>query len=269
MKTILVHIEADEGQQARLQTAFDLARAFGGHLVCLQVTPYAAYALGDGGMSGFPVATLVEAIEASRREERSKVEKQLKAEGVAWDWVSRDGDAVVRLCETARLADVVVMSSGPFPGAPRLQLAVTGDTAMQAPAPVVAVPPGGQGLAVTGAAMIAWDGSQEAAKAMRGAMPMLRLAESVHLLTVEEKQTDFRARDAAKFLARHGIGAEVIERGDGGKTVEAVIREELMTRRIAWLVQGAYGHSRLRETLFGGVTRGLLSDAPVPLVLGH
>ena len=45
--------------------------------------------------------------------------------------------------------------------------------------------------------------------------------------------------------------------------------EDAAERRAAWLVQGAYGHSRLRQTLFGGVTRGLLTDAPVPLVLGH
>jgi hypothetical protein len=54
MKTILVQIDSDDGQDARLQAAFDLARAFGGHLCCLQVTPYAAYALGEPAMGAFP-----------------------------------------------------------------------------------------------------------------------------------------------------------------------------------------------------------------------
>ena len=53
MKTIIVQIEADDGQEARLQAAFDLVRAFEGHLVCLQVTPYAAYAMGDPATGGF------------------------------------------------------------------------------------------------------------------------------------------------------------------------------------------------------------------------
>ena len=66
MKTILVHIEGDEGQGARLQAAFDLARGFGGHVLCLSVMPYAAYALGDPAMGAFPVTTLIEA-GASRR----------------------------------------------------------------------------------------------------------------------------------------------------------------------------------------------------------
>jgi nucleotide-binding universal stress UspA family protein len=269
MKTIIVHIEADDGQDARLQAAFDLVRAFGGHLTCVQVTPYAAYAMGEPGIGAFPITTLIEAIEAQRREQRSLIEARLRHEGVSWDWISRDGDAAERIVEAARLGDVVVMSSGPFQQLAGMRLAVTGDVAVHAPAPVVAVAPGSRGIAVTGAALIAWDGSQEAALAMRAALPMLRLAETVDILTVEEKATDFRARNAASFLSRHGISAEVIERSDGGQTIETVIRGVLVERRSAWLVQGAYGHSRLRQTLFGGVTRGLLADAPVPLVMAH
>lgn len=269
MKTVLVHIESDEGQESRLQAAFDLARAFGAHLNCLQVTPYAAYALGDGGMSGFPVTTLIEAIEKQRREDRAVVEARLKAEGVSWDWAARDGDAVVRLAEASRLADVVVMSAGTFEKTPRLQLALTGDVAMQAAAPVVAVAPGMKGLDVAGVALVAWDGSREAAMAMRGSLSILKMAKAVHLLTVEEKPSDYRASDAARYLSRCGVEAEVIERGDGGNSIETVIREEVMRLGASVLVQGAYGHSRLRQTLFGGVTKGIIADPPVPLLLGH
>lgn len=269
MKTILVHIENDEGQESRLQAAFDLARAFGAHLHCLQVTPYAAYALGDGGMSGFPVTTIVEAIEKQRRDDRDKVEARLKQEGVSWDWASRDGDSVVRLAEASRLADVVVMSAGPFEKTPKLQVSMTGDVAIQAAAPVLAVTPGMKGLNLNGHALVAWDGSREAATAMRQSLSLLRMAKEVHILTVEEKPSDFRASDAARYLSRHGLEAEVIERSTGGKSIEEVIREEILRLGACYLVQGAYGHSRLRQTLFGGVTRGLLSDAPVPLLLAH
>ena len=269
MKSILVHIEPDEGQNARLQAAFDLARAFGGHLACLQVTPYAAYALGDPAMGAFPITALVEAINAQRRTERVAVEARLQAEGVSWNWLSRDGDVVERLSEAARLADVVVMSSGPFTATAGMQLATTGDVAIRAPTLVCAVPAASRGIAVTGAALIAWDGSQEAALAMRLALPLLRQAESVDLLTVAEKPSDFPAREAAIWLSRHGINATIIERGAAGDGVETVIRAVIAERRAAFVVQGAYGHSRLRETLFGGVTRGLLANAPVPLFMAH
>ncbi len=269
MKTILVHIEGDDGQESRLQAAFDLARSSGAHLNCLQVTPYAAYALGDGGMSGFPVTTIVEAIQKQRSEERVAIEAKLKIEGVSWDWASRDGDSVVRLAEASRLADVVVMSAGAFAHGSSAQLALLGDVAIQAAAPVLAVTPQMRGIKLDGVVVVAWDGSREAAMAMRGALPLLSRASAVHLLTIEEKPSDYRALDAARFLSRHGIEAEVIERDDGGRSVEDVIREEVMRLDAALLVQGAYGHSRLRQTLFGGVTRGLLTDPPVPLLLGH
>jgi nucleotide-binding universal stress UspA family protein len=193
----------------------------------------------------------------------------LKSEGVSWDWASRDGDSVVRLAEASRLADLVVMSAGPLENAGKIQVALTGDVAIAAAAPVLAVTPGLRSFDVGGVALVAWDGSREAAVAMRASVPMLHRASAVHILTVEEKPSDFRATDAARYLSRHGIEAEVIERGAGGQSIEAVIREEVMRLGATYLVQGAYGHSRLRQTLFGGVTRGLLSDAPVPLFLGH
>jgi nucleotide-binding universal stress UspA family protein len=220
-------------------------------------------------MSGFPVTSIIEAIEKARAEDRLAVEARLRAEGVTWDWVARDGDAVVRIAEASRLADVVVMSAGTFSKTPRLQLAMTGDVAMTAAAPVLAVAPEMKGVNLAGPALVAWDGSREAAMAMRGATPLLHLADEVHILTVEEKPSDYRAADAARYLSRHGIEAEVIERGDGGKGIDAVIREEALRLGVGLLVQGAYGHSRLRQTLFGGVTKSLLSDPPVPLLLGH
>jgi nucleotide-binding universal stress UspA family protein len=274
VKTILVHIEENNGQDARLLAAFDLARATGGHLVCVSVMPYAAYALGDPGMGAFPITTLIDAVEARRKEQRVSIEARLAQAGVSWEWVSADGDASDRLVEHARLADVVVMSAGvmsagPFGAQAAVQQGVTGDVAIRAPAPVLAVPSNAHGMNVTGPAMVCWDGGQEAATAMRAALPMLRLAENVTLLTVAEKDSPYTARAAAAFLSRHGVHADVVERGAGGTSVEQVIRSVAAETGAAWIVQGAYGHSRMRQMLFGGVTRGLLADAPLPILMGH
>ncbi|WP_310496955.1 universal stress protein [Sandarakinorhabdus sp.] len=269
MKTIIVHIEDDEGQGARLQAAYDLARATGGHLLCVSVLPYAAYALGDPAMGAFPVATIMEAVDQRRRAERTQIEAELKRQGVNWDWRACDGDGAERLAEAARLADVIIMSAGPYARQAGIRMAIAGDVALRAPAPVLAVPEGSSGFDVAGHAVIGWDGSQEAAKAMRAALPMLALASAVTLLTIDEKATDYPAARAAAFLSRHGIHAEVAERPRGNGSVEGAIRAFLSESGASWMVHGAYGHSRLRQTLFGGVTRGLLSDAPVPLLIAH
>lgn len=269
MTTILVHVEGDEGQAGRLAAAFDLARATGGHLVCLSVLPYAAYALGDPAMGAFPVTTLIDAVEARRAEERVAVEARLRTEGVSWEWQSADGDSGDRLVEHARLADVVVMSAGPYARAPALKMGITGDVAVRAPAPVLAVPENATRLDVNGPALVCWDGSQEAARTMRQAVPLLKLASAVTLLTVAEKDSPFPARAAAAYLSRSGVSTDVVERDAGAASVEQVIRSVAAERQAGWLVQGAYAHSRLRQMLFGGVTRGLLSDAPIPILLGH
>jgi nucleotide-binding universal stress UspA family protein len=269
MKTILVHIEGDEGQPARLAAAFDLARATGGHLVCLSVMPYAAYALGEPAMGAFPVTTLIDAVEARRREERVAVEERLRQEGISWEWQSGDGDSGDRLVEHARLADVVVMSAGAFRRSGAMKMGLTGDVAVRAPAPVLAVPEAAIGFNPTGPALVCWDGGQEAAKAMRSAMPLLRLASDVTVLTVAEKDSPFPARSAAAFLSRHGIHVDVEERDGGGASVEQVIRSVAVKRCAGLIIQGAYRHSRLREMLLGGVTRGLLTDAPMPILLDH
>lgn len=269
MKTILLPIEPDEGQEARLQAAFDLARGCSGHIVAVQVTPFAAYAVGDTGLGSFPITTLIDAIDAERNQERTSIEARLAAEGVSWEWLARDGDVAEVLAVFGRLADVIVMNCGPFTTAAANKLSLTGDVAIAAPAPVLAVPPASRGVDIAGPALIAWDGSNEAALALRGAMPLLRLASSVSLLTVDEKQPDLRGRDAATFLDRHGIAATVLERSLGDQNVEAIIRGVVTETGATVLVQGAYGHSRLRQSIFGGVTDGLLHDAPVPLLIAH
>jgi len=104
---------------------------------------------------------------------------------------------------------------------------------------------------------------------MRSAMPLLRLASDVTVLTVAEKDSPFPARSAAAFLSRHGIHVDVEERDGGGASVEQVIRSVAVKRCAGLIIQGAYRHSRLREMLLGGVTRGLLTDAPMPILLDH
>ncbi len=273
MKTILLHIADDDGLAARLQAAFDLARAFGGHVTCLQTTPYADYALGDAGMGAFPVTELLAAVEAQRDAVKARVVVHLEAEGVSWDYRLCDGDAGDRLVEAARLADVVVLSAGAMRGAigggGRARADLAGDVAIRAPAPVLLVPVDSHGFQVTGPALVAWNGSQEAAAALRAALPMLRLASRVEILTVVEASAEIAGLAAAEWLSRHGIHAELFERAPDPAGVDATIRAVAVERGAAWLVMGAYGHSRLRETLFGGVTRNLLAAPSYPLLMDH
>lgn len=269
MKTLLVHVQDDPGLTNRITAAAHLARRLAAHLSCIQVTPYAAYALGEPAIGGFGMTALVEAVEADRKKVREQVEAQLSQLGQPHDWIGCDGDISDWIAEESRLADLVVMSGGPWKAAKGEQLAVAGRVAIGAPAPLLLLPPAATDVDIGGAVLVCWDGSQEAAQALRLGLPLLRHASSVTLLTVDEKSGGAEAPEAVTWLARHGVAAGIVARTANGHGVEAVIRAEIADRHCAWAALGAYGHSRLRETLFGGVTRGLMCDTPVPLLFGH
>ena len=116
---------------------------------------------------------------------------------------------------------------------------------------------------------VAWDGSAEAAYALRCAVPLLRGAGEITLFTVEDALAEFPATDALAYLSRHGVSAELLVIQRVG-SVEDTLAREVMLARPQLLVMGAFTHSRWREFLFGGVTRHFLEceDGPA-LFLAH
>ncbi len=269
MKTLMVHVQDDSGLTDRIAAAAHLASRLGAHLICIQITPYAAYALGEPAIGGFGMTALVEAVEADRKKVREQIEAQLARLGQPHEWIACDGDVSDWIAEESRLADLVIMTGGPWKEAKGEQLAVAGRVAIGAPAPLLLLPPAVTDVDIAGAALVCWDGSQEAAQALRLGLPLLRHAASVTLLTVDEKSGGAEASAARTWLERHGVDAAIVDRHADGQGVEAVIRDEIAGRGCAWAALGAYGHSRLRETLFGGVTRSLMANTPVPLLFAH
>jgi nucleotide-binding universal stress UspA family protein len=127
-------------------------------------------------------------------------------------------------------------------------------------------------LDISGPAVVGWNGSPEAAHALRGAVPLLRKASSVVLATVtggEKPRAFLSCIDAAEYLSRHGIANEIVEIRRGQGTVAGAVANAAVERNAAFLVVGAYGHTRAIETVFGGVTRELFSDPPLPILTAH
>ena len=101
-------------------------------------------------------------------------------------------------------------------------------------------------------------------------MPLLKMASDVHILTVEEdKDHDLPQLAASEYLAYHGIKSEIHSPPPSKAPVDATLLFEAKNVNAEYLVMGAYGHSRAREFLFGGVTRNLFKDSPIPLVVSH
>ena len=270
MKSILLHIDHDKAMEARLQVALDIARATNGHITCLQAVSYEVFAPGD--IYGSAIAAAMPVIKENAEKLRSQIEADLENEGVSWDWRFVYGTAAHRLLEASPLADVIILGPAEV-GAAGGPSALVGEVAIKARTPVLVVPEGTKGLDVSGPMVIAWNGSAEAAHALRGAVPLLACSCKVTLVSItdegERARFDLPSTEGAQYLARHGIACELVEIPRGEASIADTLFSAAQLREAALMVMGAYGHARFTEMLLGGVTRRMLSEPQLPILLAH
>jgi nucleotide-binding universal stress UspA family protein len=121
-------------------------------------------------------------------------------------------------------------------------------------------------------AVVAWDFSKAATRSVADAIPVLQKAKNVYIVTVtNEKEIDTRrsASELAKHLTHHGVKVTVETTDAAGRDIGTAITSYCATREADLLVMGAYGHSRLREFILGGATRGILSQPTLPVFMSH
>jgi nucleotide-binding universal stress UspA family protein len=268
MKNILLLAHDDAGQEARLQCALDLTRTLNGHLTCLDVTQFPIVIQDFVTTAGAMMAFVDE--QQREGENAARLRVRLAAEDVSWDFVEATGKVGEKLIELAPLADAIVISTRLASGDLPDMMSVASDLALKTRAVVLAIPEKTKRLALDRPALVAWDGSGPAIAAMRAAVPLLALASSVTLFTVDEDRDSPIAEDAARYLSRHGIVAEIKrKKSDGIFTPDVPIRVACDHLGVGLCVMGAYGHSRRIEDIFGGVTRRMLVKTDYPLLIAH
>jgi nucleotide-binding universal stress UspA family protein len=269
MKAVLLYANADSGLNSRLEAALDLVRLSEGHLLCLQVTPYDSFIMGDpfGGVYALP--SVIEAVQDAEDKHRAGVEEKLRSEGVSWDWAHFHGQPAQMVVDRARLSDVIVVTLPSEDNEYDGPGGMAADVALHARAPVFAVPNGRLGVNLVGPAVVAWNGSQESCNALRLTLKLLEKASIVHVVTVSDEGNDFPSTLAAKYLAGHGLKAQLHDWPRDGRTIAAALIDAANVLNASYIVMGAYGHSRFRETMLGGVTRDMLRHSPLPLLLAH
>lgn len=134
---------------------------------------------------------------------------------------------------------------------------------------VVAVADTCDGFDAVGKALIAWDGSERAMATVQRAVPLLALADAVKVVQVGDLDSSaIPMENLATYLSRHGIRAEIETIADEG-SIAVSVRLAAEKFGASYIVMGAYGHHPMREALFGGVTRAMLTACSLPMVLGH
>lgn len=266
MKSVLLLVHDDEGQEARLQAALDLTRALDGHLTCLDVTVLPIALAGDY-YNGPGPGLIIDVEREQEARNKAVLERRLAVEGVPWTWMDVTDTVSAALRDAATLADIIVLNrkfdEHNYPDMREIVSSVV----VHARKPVVTVPETARGMNL-GRALIAWDGQAACAATVRASVPLLALAEEVELFMVRRGSDFTDPSEAAEYLSRHGIHAEIRIETDDQTRPDALIVQEAARWGADYVVMGAYGRGRLLET-FGGVTRRMLASSPVPLVLGH
>lgn len=173
----------------------------------------------------------------------------------------------------ARYADLTVI--GPeLLSRGALKNKVVSGTLFSSGKPLLLVPQGSFPTLSPKRVLIAWDSRIEASNAVARSLDLLRTADDVRLVLVDPVEGEFGqgeepGADAATYLARHGIKVTVDRRPSQGRSVAAVLRQHAIDTSAQLLIMGAYGHSRLSERILGGVTKTMIDEPPLPILMAR
>lgn len=286
LRVVLSPLSGTEADASSLATAVALGQRFDAHVRVLHARsdPTDSAPLIGEGMSGIVMEQVMRASqsEIDKRESAAKVRfdemqktsglqlaaSAADASGGSMAFVEIEGREDQLVSEIGRLSDLIVLPNQAV-GDGSVQAAVTLEAAlMSSGRPVLVSSPGGGAVGETVA--VAWNGGREAAHAVQAAMPILAQADQVHILTVGTEKTDVtRADGLVDYLAWHDIAAELSklepQKGSTGNALMSAAGE----RGCDLIVMGGYGHSRMRELIFGGVTRYALNHAEIAVLMAH
>jgi nucleotide-binding universal stress UspA family protein len=279
IKTILMHVDGSPTQDSRLRAAAQLANTFDAHLVGGADTGigWLDYALIAGAVAATTAGIDFENLREAARVRLDAFDAAARRLGVASvETRLIEDDARYALLLQSRYADLVVLSrdARADPALPARARALPEYVALHGVRPLLVVPPDYADQPLPGpAVVVGWDGSMQAIAAIVAALPLLARAARVRLALVNpnalrELHGEQPGADMALYLARHGVRVDVVVERTRS-TVGAALLGLARDCGAGLMVTGAYGHSRYREWMVGGVTRELLERSRVPLLLAH
>ena len=269
--TLMVNLDLEHSNDARLRIGADLAEKFGSHVIGIAASyPSPQYYAGGAFASGLIAQERSNARERMvEAEERFRASMEKRAKSVEWRCeMSRPTDYVAR---EARAADLVIT------GSDREGMLLNplwrvdpSDLVMQAGRPILIVPPKVDRLDL-GHVLVAWKDTREARRAVTDALPLLHHATEVNVMEVVEDGSEGvsarrRVDDVTAWLRRRGVSAfsRVVNARKDAEEIQAIWENGADV-----VVAGAYGHTRLRELVLGGVTRSLLTQSRHCSFLSH
>jgi nucleotide-binding universal stress UspA family protein len=237
----------------------------------IKTDPYDMIPVGVEGMTGNIIDDIVTAAQKAIEERRSRAKAAYDLvcapSGRSVNWKEVVGRTARMVSIASRFADLLVLGRPDDKSPDTLFDAL--DTAMfESGRPIVVVPPGISSV-IGNRILIAWNGSTQAALATTAALPLLRLAGQVDIVHAGDVNKEAPASELSHYLALHGIKTQVHAVDFGSRDAGGALIDAAEHFRSDLIVMGAYGHSRFRERILGGVTRELLKYSSWPILMMH
>ena len=278
-KDLLVVLDSEPASRGRIDLAAALAERFAAHLIGLYPLPIPE----APSHFGYYDPTLLDPFFRELREksqdvcdkEREAFEHAASLRGLSAEWRMVDAGAESDPALHARYADLTILGQlDPDRGDSDLIRARPEHVTLASGRPILVVPYAGRYETVGRRVLIGWSATREAARAVNDAMPLLAGAEIVTVLTIDAREGpdahgELPGADISLHLARHGVKAEIERTVSAGISAGDVLLSRAADLGADLLVIGAYGHSRVRELLLGGVTRSILQSMTLPVLMSH
>ncbi len=273
-KTLMVHLELNGDNEGVLKIAGELAERFDAQVIGIAACQPLRVLVSEGFDAGEAITedwTEIER-ELAAAAEQFRVALHGRTKSLEWRSTITYGSLADYIADEARAADLII--TGKDIGASLLdetRRVKLGDLAMRAGRPLLIVPQGVATLAMRHV-VIGWKETREARRAVADALPLLQAAGDVVVLEVTSRTECAAAQgqveDVVTWLRHHqvdAVGEAVVASGMEAGHLHAV----LLDRKCDLLVAGAYGHNRLSEWIFGGVTSDILLDPDFCVLLSH
>ena len=271
-KTILIHLDNARNMDMRIQLGIDIAKIEKAHLMGVAAADRTGYFFGNPrtAESTIPIASERDHAREHAELAAKKFENRLRQEAaVSYEVHVAEEDAYSSIESRVRYCDLVILGQYDTSSNP-LEASLTRDVLLGGGGPVLIVPREAKAVRINGRALIAWNGSTQARRAVHDALPLLRHCEAVKVAIFSPTaQAEEPGAQLQNFLARHGISAEVMTQQATYHDVQQILLPTVLDTNSDLLVMGGYGHSPLQQSLLGGVTRTVLHTMPVPVLMSH
>ena len=271
--TVLVHVEPGKAAAPRLEAAVALAKTCGAHLIGLGAEMVEPVTFADpyGSWDAQVLTAMRQQVQADLEQAHKAFTKA--AQGLPSEWRKVEDRPGAAMARVARGADVIVAGGMPLNPMDGYRTADSAQLALTSGRPVLVVPPNG-GVLEAKKIVVAWKETRESRRAIADALPLMKAAEEVLVVEIiaedaERGDAQFHAHEVAEGLKRHGINARGKTHKAADDRVVATLQSEAKAIGADLIVAGCYGHSRLNEWFFGGVTRDLLMNPQRFVLLSH